>query len=304
MIDSCLYGCYTLLNRNAYIKESLKKGKIFMTGIFIAYAQEDSTCADEIGKELEARGYQVWRDVGYTGADNDYSYQGKIESALLGSAAVVPLWSSNTVGLRQWVEQHVLFAQRLQKLIFPVLLDGTQLPSTLAVATTIVSQGPCSAVAAQLLPQLPPPNSADPLLKLCEGAANDAANTRREAIEQAAGMLKRGEHREAVLALLEYLAQKDLYTSVRDRAKEVLSVDAVQDAPSPFRADEAKYIFEMRCKKCGHLSYFDRRRVCRLKKDGVRQSKMQAGKKLDVLRLNCEKCGAVAFVDVDCEGYR
>lgn len=275
-----------------------------MTSIFVSYVKEDSTCAEEIGKELEASGYKVWRDAGYTGQSNDASYRGKIENAILGSAAVVLVWSINAVGVLQWVEQHILFAQKLKKPVLPVLLDGTILPSTFAVATTITSQASCSDVATQLLPQLPPTDSADPLLKLFEKAAHEYISTRREAIEQAADMLKKGEHREAVLALLEYLAQYGPIMSLKDRAKEVLYVDAQKDAPSPFRADEAKHIFEMRCKKCGHLSYFDRRRVCPLKKDGVRQSRTQGGKKLDVLRLACEKCGEVAFVDVDCEGYR
>ena len=38
----------------------------------------------------------------------------------------------------EWVERHMLFAQRLKKPIVPVLLDETALPNTLLPETTIL----------------------------------------------------------------------------------------------------------------------------------------------------------------------
>ena len=56
---------------------------------------------------------------------------------ILGSAAVVLVWSS-AAAQAAWVARHILFAQRLKKLILPVVLDGTALPNTLIVDSNII----------------------------------------------------------------------------------------------------------------------------------------------------------------------
>src|SRR6266436_9277612 len=143
-------------------------------------------------------------------------YPRTIENVILSSAAVVLVWSSHAVQ-SEWVERHLLFAQSLKKPLFPVTIDGTTLPNTLIADTTIPGQPPCTDVIAQLLPHLPQPGSTDPLITLSEKAAHEFIRVRKEAIDQATEMLQRGEHREAVLAILEYLASKDLMMGVREK---------------------------------------------------------------------------------------
>ena len=71
----------------------------------------------------------------------------------------------------------------------------------------------------QLPPNFPQPGSADPLIKLSEQAAHEFIRERKEAIDQAVEMLKQHEHREAVLAILEYLAHNDQMMGVREKVR-------------------------------------------------------------------------------------
>ncbi len=275
-----------------------------MTTNFVSHAKEDATCAEQIRQDLEAKGYSTWREPGYPGP-TDFSYPHMIENAILGSAIVVLVWSTSAAE-SEWVERHTLFAQRLKKPIIPVVLDGTSLPNTLIVDTTITSQAPCTDAVAQLLPHLPPADSTDPLIKLSEQAAHEFNRIRKEATDQAAGMLERGEHREAVLAILEYLARNDLMMGVREKAQEVLEADAKRAAaPSPFlHPGDSRHIFAVRCKECGHITYFDKRRVCPAQAHVVRKITQRGGAELDEMELPCEQCGHKMPTHVDCGGYR
>src|SRR5579864_6012445 len=169
-----------------------------MTTIFVSHVPADAACAETIRRDLEAQGYTTFREPGYPGP-GEASYPHMIENAILGSAALVLVWSS-AASHEPWIDRHIHFAQRLKKLILPVALDDTALPNTLIVDTTIRCQPPCDDAAAQLLPHLAQLATIAPLLKLSEQAANDDRILgRKEAIEQAAAMLQRGEHREEVL---------------------------------------------------------------------------------------------------------
>jgi hypothetical protein len=273
-----------------------------MTTIFLSYTQADTSCAEQVRQELEAKGYNIWREPGYPGPA-DIAYPRMIENAILGSAAVVLPWSSHAVAAQE-VGRQVAFAQQLKKPVLAVMLDTTALPASVTAAYSVHSQASCSDAVAQLLLHLPPVDSPDLLLQFWQKAAHENNPVRKEAIDLAAGMLQRGEHRDEVLAVLEYLTQHDLMSGVRDKAREVLDAELRQDVPLPFRPDEARHMVSMTCEKCWHVNYFDRRVVCLLKKDGWRAYKTQGSKKLDVLKLNCETCGKEAYVDVDCEGYR
>src|SRR5512135_808169 len=105
-----------------------------MTTIFVSHAKEDAACAETIRKGLETRGYSVWREPP-TLSLKSLQYTRTVENALLGSAAIVLLWSSSAAG-SEWVERHILLAQRLKKPLFPVVLDDPDLPNTLIVDTT------------------------------------------------------------------------------------------------------------------------------------------------------------------------
>lgn len=266
-----------------------------MTTIFISYTKEDSICADQIRQGLEANGYSVWQEPDYL-TPRDASYPSVIENAILGSAAVVVLWSSSAASFA-WMKRHILIAQRFFKPLVPITLDETALPSTLLVES-LSGEEPCSEVVAQVLPRLPASDLADPLLTLGEQASHQYIRVRKDAIEQAAAMLQRGDHREEVLAILEYLAHNDLMSGVREKAQDVLDA-AMQPPPTPMRPQDSRHWFGARCKN-GHVSYFDRRVVCSAKRSLVRGEKEP-----DELLLTCTTpgCGVVMAVDVDCEGY-
>lgn len=64
---------------------------------------------------------------------------------------------------------------------------------------------------------------------------------------------------------------------------------------------EAQHIFGVRCPD-GHVSYFDKREVCR--PQGLIKRTIRDGKELDELLLACSTCNKPVVVEVDCEGYR
>jgi len=266
-----------------------------MTTMFISHANEDAACADQIRQGLEANGYTVWREPDYP-TSRDASYPYLIENAILGSAAVVVLWSHSAASFA-WTKRHILIAQRFFKPLVPITLDETALPGTLLVES-LAGEQPCNEVVQHILPRLPAPGIAAPLLTLGEQASHQYIRVRKEAIEQAAAMLQRGDHREEALAILEYLAHNDLMSGVREKAQAVLDA-ATQPPPTPMRPQDSRHWFGARCKN-GHVSYFDRRVVCSAKRSLVRGEKEP-----DELLLTCTTpgCGVVMAVDVDCEGY-
>ncbi len=89
---------------------------------------------------------------------------------------------------------------------------------------------------------------------------------------------------------------------VREKAQEVIDADANKSAPPALKPGESRYIFGVRCKN-GHVSYFDKRRVCKNEKL-VRGSTKRAGAALTELDLTCGECGAEMMVRVDCGGYQ
>jgi hypothetical protein len=271
-----------------------------MTTIFLSSANEDRACADEIRQGLEVNGHTIWREPDFpTSAEQSYPYL--IENAVLGSATLVLLWSQHAA-LNVWSKRHVLIAQRFFKPIVPVVLDGTALPNTLTTETPIpVTTSSCQDIVELVLPHLPAPEQTDALLTLSEQASHQYIRERREAIDQAEQMLQRGEHREEVLAVLEYLAHNDLMTGVREKAQEVLAAATQQQnaaSPAPTRPQVARHQFGVRCKN-GHVSYFDKRIVC-----SKHTVVMRAMRGLDELLLTCPVCQVEMAVDVDCEGYR
>ena len=86
----------------------------------------------------------------------------------------------------------------------------------------------------------------------------------------------------------------------------MIDAEAKKAAPAPvwrFGSDESRHIFGVRCKN-GHVTYFNKIRVCSDKIPVAREIVERAGKKLDTLYLKCEQCGEEMAVDVDCEGYK
>lgn len=278
-----------------------------MTTIFVSHAQEQRDDAEQMRQQLETRGYVLWRDPDYPDT-RSASYPQMIERAILGSAALVLVWNLDA-SHDAWVERHILFAQSLKKLIFAVLLDSTVLPNTLIAVSSLTAQTTCLETVADLiaLPNFPIAQSIDPFLLLCEQAAHEFIRVRKDAIDAAATMLTQGDHREEVLALLEYLAKHDAMMGIRERAQEVLDAQIpTLAAPAPFQpSNDARYIFGVRCKN-GHVSYFDKRHVCTAHTTIPRQRTSRAGKELDELYLTCSHpgCGLQVVARVDCGDYR
>jgi hypothetical protein len=269
-----------------------------MTTIFLSYAKEDSACADEMRQGLEENGYTIWQEPDFP-TPREQSYPYLIENAILGSTALVLLWSQHAAA-DVWSKRHLLIAQRFFKPIVPTVLDATALPNTLTTEAPIAAASPCSDVVAQILPHLPVLEKPDALLTLGEQAAHQYLRVRKDAIDQAALMLQQGAHREEVLAILEYLAHNDLMTGVREKAQGVLTAATQQQNATPVaptRPQDARYWFGVRCKN-GHVSSFDKRVVCT-----QRTEVMRVMRGLDELLLTCPICQVEMAVDVDCEGY-
>lgn len=276
-----------------------------MTRIFLSYAQENVTCAEQLRTGLEALDYTIWREPTYPDL-NSASYPRMIETAVLGSAALILAWSQYTAQ-NAWVERNVLFAQQLKKPIFPIMLDGTILPNTLISTLPSLIQTDCTAAVQALLAlsSFPPAHSTDALITLSELASHDYIHERKAAIDRATDLLARGEHHEKILALLAYLAQNDAIMGVREKAQGVLDDEVKKLAPptpSTFRPQDAQYIFGVRCKN-GHVSYFDKRVVCTAHTSFPRVYRASAGKELDELYLTCQICGVEVVAYEDCGGY-
>jgi hypothetical protein len=88
---------------------------------------------------------------------------------------------------------------------------------------------------------------------------------------------------------------------------DLLSGSPAGDAPAQPAAtrSEAAHIFGVRCSK-GHVTYFDKREVCRDDGSITRSIVYRDDRQLDALRLRCGTagCGEWVWVDVDCEGYK
>jgi len=282
-----------------------------MKTIFLSQAPDDEQCAVAIRQELEDAGYRVWRAPDYP-APSDVTYPYVVENGIMGSAAMLLLWSSSAAHF-DWGRRHLAFAQRLGKPIVTVVLDEEALPGTLLVDPIVVEQRSCSGVVTRVLPRLPAPESDDPLLTMSELAAGEYIRQRKKAIELAAGMVQHGENRAEALAVLEYLAHNDLVNGVREKAQGVLAAqtevaDRTASAPPPTQAparsqdDEARHKFRVRCQN-GHISTIDKRVVCAQRTNVAREIPRGMRVILDELVLPCPICQVEMAVDIDCEGY-
>jgi hypothetical protein len=86
--------------------------------------------------------------------------------------------------------------------------------------------------------------------------------------------------------------------------RDLLSGSPAGDAPAQPAAtrSEAAHIFGVRCEK-GHITYFDKREVCRHDGSITRSVVWRDNKQLDALRLRCGTCQEWVVAEVDCEGY-
>lgn len=125
---------------------------------------------------------------------------------------------------------------------------------------------------------------------------------RKAGIARAERLLQADQCRDQLLPLLEQVASYDLMITVREEAERVLREDRQRRQP-PARPDESPHIIHVTCSK-GHVSHFDRRRICPPSSKFKRETVTRGGKQIDEMYLKCTTCGAEVIVDVDCEGYR
>ena len=119
-----------------------------------------------------------------------------------------------------------------------------------------------------------------------------------------AEMLQRGERREAMLALLEYLATKDTMIGVRDKAQEVLDIEKKSTA-SPPHPTQSPAMFPVSCPN-GHVTYVNVRRLCSQDARVIYRTRQHNGKREREFLVTCatKDCGEAMSVYIDCEGYR
>ena len=277
-----------------------------MTDIFVSHSAMDTQCAEQVRQGLQTKGYTAWQTPASMQMSDLLSPR-TMQTAIVGSAAFILLWSSSA-SRSEHVERHLFFAQRLRKPIIPVLLDKEPLPNTLLTIPPLSTQASCTDIVVLLLqqPLLPPFDSIDPLIVLWERAAHDLVRERKEAIDQAANMLVQSLYREAVLALLEYLVHNDLMNGVREKAQEVMDADTKRQMSAPvkpfFKPEDSRHIFGVRCKN-GHVTYFDKRRVCKMPTSTFHRVVRNTEANLDELDLECGTCHEPVTMRVDCEGY-
>src|SRR3954452_10142660 len=95
-----------------------------MAKLFLSYSRKDDAKARRFNAWLESEGHDVWRDEDDIGGGSTFSSE--IESALGECAAVVVLWSANSIK-STWVRDEAGFGRDAGKLI-PFSLDGTDPP--------------------------------------------------------------------------------------------------------------------------------------------------------------------------------
>ena len=92
-----------------------------MAHIFISYSKADIDFARYLRRLLEEQGFPVWMDeIGITPSDDWWQ---TIEQQISSCAAMVVIMSPDGASSK-WVKREILLAEKLNRLIYPVLLAG------------------------------------------------------------------------------------------------------------------------------------------------------------------------------------
>ncbi|RLD05606.1 MAG: GTP-binding protein [Chloroflexi bacterium] len=97
--------------------------------IFMAYSHKDRKKQQLLSSELKKHGYDVWVDDEKIAFGAEWT--NSIEKALQQATALIVLVSENS-NVSRWVQQELIYAERLQKPIYPVLTDDANIPLHLA----------------------------------------------------------------------------------------------------------------------------------------------------------------------------
>jgi len=121
-----------------------------MADIFISYANEDRETAGQLARALESAGFSVWWDRRIPAGR---SWRSVLEEALQGMRCLIVLWSENSLN-SPWVLEEAEEARRLQKLLFPVLIENIAPPvgfRAIQAANLVDWDGAADAPAVKLL---------------------------------------------------------------------------------------------------------------------------------------------------------
>jgi hypothetical protein len=99
-----------------------------MPTVFISYASEQEVLAQQLEKELTAKGITVWRDK--TNLHAGQRWPKALGDAIAGADALLLLWSAEA-SQSDFVELEWNIAMAMQKPVMPCPLDETSLPPTL-----------------------------------------------------------------------------------------------------------------------------------------------------------------------------
>jgi hypothetical protein len=131
---------------------------------------------------------------------------------------------------------------------------------------------------------------------------------RRAAVQQAAALLAAprctATCRDRIVELLRTVVATERYTTVRDDAQAVLANLWEGVAPTVSAADRL-YMIGVRCKQ-GHVSYYDRRRVCSDKSEFMRETVRVGDRSVERFYVPCRTEGCTErriALEIDCGEY-
>lgn len=130
---------------------------------------------------------------------------------------------------------------------------------------------------------------------------------RRAAVRHAAALLAdlrcQTACRGKIVDLLRDLLTTETYTTVRDDTQTLLA-NVAEGVDATVRADDRPYMIGVRCKN-GHVSYYDRRRVCSDKSEFMRERVRVGGRDVERFYVPCRTpgCGEKSTIEIDCGEY-
>lgn len=270
-----------------------------MTRLFIIHDESDNSCVVQLQRDLVALGYVLLEDLP-GGSPNTITHLRSWQRGILTSKTVIVAWNTTSSRSSKVVNQ-INYAVGLHKPVVLIQIDNEQILNTLAAinATIVQATYPCINIVDDVLPHLPQVGQDDPLLMLLGSTLSEE---RKRGISHASALLQQGNRRDEVTALLRNLINMETMPSVRSAAKEVLN-NAQSQESKDLSPRESQHSFGLTCSK-NHITYFDKREVCRHDGFVKRATQNRAGKRLDELQLRCTTCGEEIVVEIDCEGYR
>lgn len=135
------------------VRKTLERGQ--GGHIFLSYSRSDMDKALQIRRELEQAGHTVWQDM--TAIKGGDEWIKSIEAGVEKSYALITMVSESSQK-SEWVQIEYLHAKRRGKLIVPIKVDASEIP-TLLLATNVIHGHPdLQAGLRQLLASLPTPS--------------------------------------------------------------------------------------------------------------------------------------------------